>query len=470
MLKEGFMTTNAEAISESHARHLEPVAYQLLTVAVAVVALLVVLAGRPSVPASDIDALLVWTGLVALAGLVPISGRGPWLSLDLPLLLAAGFVFSPVVAAAMALVGCVDIRELRRDISVWRAIYNRSQSALCVAFGTGAFHVIVNDTDSWRLIAVAGLVAFMVDSLANYAFVAIGYSVAEGVSMRDSVARMRFGSLPTFVPLYFAFGFLSVLIAFGYEELGIVGVLAFTAPVLVARQAFLHRHLLEDAEASLRARRRALMKVDQRIADERRDERARIAEALHDDVLQCLYNVTIRAQVIREAYRTGRLLELEEDVPSLIDATQQAVDTLREVILDLRKSAVGHAGLVDTLALLAAHVHNETGAKVVTDLDFSIEMRPDSELLVYQIAREALSNAMKHASATSYRISLKNLEQSVRLRIEDDGRGFDVDAPRSDRHFGLELMRERAAAADGSLSLHSRPGRGTTVTATFMRR
>ena len=73
------------------------------------------------------------------------------------------------------------------------------------------------------------------------------------------------------------------------------------------------------------------------------------AAALHDDVLQCLYNVTIRTQIIKEDLRGGRVLDLDDDVRALLEASEEAVEELRDVIGDLRRSTIGHAGLVDTL-------------------------------------------------------------------------------------------------------------------------
>ena len=101
------------------------------------------------------------------------------------------------------------------------------------------------------------------------------------------------------------------------------------------------------------------------------DERARIAAALHDEVLQDLYNVTIRAQVLRQDLLTGRLLDLEDDLPAVIQASEAAVEDLREVIHGLRSAAVGHAGLIETLGLFARHVEDESRLQVVLSLDSS---------------------------------------------------------------------------------------------------
>jgi two-component system, NarL family, sensor histidine kinase UhpB len=265
---------------------------------------------------------------------------------------------------------------------------------------------------------------------------------------------------------YVCFGFLGVLLAETYVSLGFAGVAGFVAPIILARLCFVHWRRLDEAQESIRAKNDALRSVDERISDERRDERARIAAALHDDVLQCLYNVTIRTQIIKDDLRCGRLLDLDDDVPALLQASEEAVEELREVIGDLRRSTIGHAGLVDTLTLLVEHLRSESGIQFVSELDATVKAEPSTELVVYQVAREALTNVLKHSGARTVWVSLLFVEGLIVLTVEDDGGGFDVrdnDTRNVDRHFGLELMRERATMAGGSLDIQSSPGAGTTV-------
>ncbi|MBI3648361.1 MAG: sensor histidine kinase [Actinobacteria bacterium] len=201
--------------------------------------------------------------------------------------------------------------------------------------------------------------------------------------------------------------------------------------------------------------------MDERIAEERRDERARIAEALHDEVLQTLFNITIRAHVIKEDLRSGRLLDLDDDVPAVLEASERAVEEMRDVIRDLRRSPVGRAGLEDTLILLVKHLHDESGIRFVTTIG-AVRAEASVQLLIYQIAREAMMNAVKHSGASTVWLGLSQGGGRIELCVEDDGGGFDPDIT-DERHFGLVLMRERAAAAMGELSIQSRPGEGTTV-------
>ena len=414
---------------------------------------------------SGVGELLLWSLAVAAASLIQLSSRsGPSLSMDLPILLGAGFVHGPVFAGLLGVLGAFDLRELRREISVSRAVLNRAQIALSAMTAALVFEGLGGELGNWPSAAFVAVVALIADSLANHTIVALATSVLRKEALGRVLSKMYLGSPASFIGLYGCFGFLGLLLAETYVRVGILSVVAFVAPIVLSRHVFLEWRRLNEARRSLRAKSDALQRVDERIAEERRDERARIASSLHDDVLQCLYNVTIRTHVIREDLRLGRLLDLDDDVPALLEASERAVEELRDVIHDLRKSAVGQAGLVETLGLLVSHLRDESGVNIVPDLDSSVRADASTELLVYQIAREGLTNATKHAAPTTIWIKVGGTAESLSLVVVDDGVGFDPEAAADDRHFGLELMRERAAMLGGSLTISSHIGIGTTLT------
>jgi signal transduction histidine kinase len=383
--------------------------------------------------------------------------------MDLPILLGVGLVYGPIFAGLVGLLGAFDLRELRREISLSRAVLNRAQVALSAMLAASVFAALGGELGTWPLAVFAAIGALAADCVANHTIVALATSLLRREPFTDVLGKMYLGAPMSFIAIYACFGFLGLLLAETYIRLGILGVGAFVAPVILARQVFNEWRNLNEARSSLRAKSAALRLVDERIADERRDERVRIAASLHDEVLQCLYNVTIRTHVIKEDLRLGRLLDLDDDVPPLLDASERAVEELRDVIRDLRKSAVGHAGLIETLGLLLSHLRDESGVTIVPDLDESLTSDASTELLIYQIAREALTNAVKHASPTTIWITLRQLGGSVSMAVVDDGIGFDTASFRDDRHFGLELMKERASMLGGELLVSSHRGSGTTV-------
>jgi signal transduction histidine kinase len=411
--------------------------------------------------------LFAWITLVAVAGLVPLgSGKGPSLAMDLPLLLAAAFIFGPFASGLIALLGAVDIRELKRQVSWSRALWNRSQTSLSVMCASATF-ASLGELGDWPLTPLVALLALAADASVNYFIVGFGTSLRNRRPLLESLGAMRIGSPSTFLLSYVCFGFLGILIAEAYSTFGIAGVLASVAPIILGRQAFIHRSRLENVEVSLAESTTALRHVDERIAAERKDERTRIAAALHDEVLQDLYNVTIRAQVLRQDLLSGRLLELEDDLPAVIQASEAAVEDLREVIHGLRSAAVGHAGLVETLTLFARHLETDSGVQIVQSLDSSIRLTPERELIVYQIAREALTNSARHSQAKTIWLSLGSRSGLFEAVIEDDGCGFNLDALSGPLHFGLQLMKERAASIDAELEIRSSLGSGTVVKLMF---
>src|SRR4029453_10354406 len=134
------------------------------------------------------------------------------------------------------------------------------------------------------------------------------------------------------------------------------------------------------------------------------------------------------------------------------------------MVRGLRRSTIGTAGLGEMLGLLVNEVEATTHARVESAIR-PVGGSPLIQLLVYQLAREALSNAARHSDATTIVLVLDEDEDSIRLRVTDDGQGFSMLGVDSSSHFGLQLMRERVELAGGVLLVESNPGEGTTVLA-----
>ena len=419
------------------------------------------LGGEPTVD------LIAWVLLIAAAGLIPVpSGRDVYLGLDLPLVLGAGFVFGPITAGLLALVGVLDIREIRREIPVGRALFNRAQVSLSAMAGSWVFHLAGGDVRALTLVAaiLPGLAAILVDAAINYFMVSLYWRIKSARPLVEVVADMRLGSARSFAAAYLCFGFISVLVAAAYVGWGIAGVLAFTAPVALARQAFHQRHMLERADRRLRDKDEALREVETQIVKERRDERLVLAGELHDEVLPPLFKVHLMGQVLRQDLSTGRLLELDEDLPELLSATEAAQTAIRELVSDLRRSPLGPEGLVETLRLLANQLEGAGSVRIALNLA-PVEASHVTQLLAYQIAREALNNAARHARASRIDVRLWQEANLIRLSVKDDGVGFDQRSVDRESHFGLQLIAERVEAAHGKVVIDSRLGEGTTVSA-----
>lgn len=197
-------------------------------------------------------------------------------------------------------------------------------------------------------------------------------------------------------------------------------------------------------------------------------ERGRWARELHDESLQSLAGL----RVLLSAARRTDPGELDDLLVQGIGQIDAAIAEMRRLIADLRPSTLDQLGLGAALEALGERTVSGAAIKVQIDLDLDFEQeRSDSRLrgevedTVYRLVQEALNNAVHHGEAQRVAVEVSEEAGSLRVRISDDGKGFDPEA-RTDG-FGLIGMRERAELAGGTLELRSAPGAGTTIVATI---
>lgn len=210
-----------------------------------------------------------------------------------------------------------------------------------------------------------------------------------------------------------------------------------------------------------------------RLEDERRrsvqralaaqdDERLRIAREMHDQVGQTLTAVTIQAE--RAAQMDDpvdrRLLE------RIAHTALQSLDDVRRIGRELRPEALDDLGLGNALIALCRRMTAQSGVRVAPALEPGVPSLPsEAELVVYRIAQEAVTNALRHADASRIEVALRSTGEAVELTVRDDGRGMPETTP--DDSTGLSGMRERALLVGGRLGLRSRPNEGTEVRLTL---
>jgi signal transduction histidine kinase len=186
-------------------------------------------------------------------------------------------------------------------------------------------------------------------------------------------------------------------------------------------------------------------------------ERARIAHEMHDGLAQVLGYVNTKAQAIEELLAVGQVERARQQLSELATAARSVYVDVRETILGLSSPIVSERGLVGALeeyvrrfteaSKLASRVEATSPARAV-------RLPPDVQTQVFRIVQEALTNVRKHASAQRARVRLDVKEQALTVRVEDDGKGFDPDAPLADGwpHFGMQTIRERAASIGAIVS------------------
>jgi signal transduction histidine kinase len=195
-------------------------------------------------------------------------------------------------------------------------------------------------------------------------------------------------------------------------------------------------------------------------------ERERIGMDLHDGIIQSIYAVELGLEGAEE--------DVDTDVPAAKAALGNAIDQLNGVIRDVRsyifelRPAKLSYDLSEAMVKIVDEFRASTSAQLVADVAPALPpLRDDQQIALFHIARDALVNAHRHAHASRIEVSLHASVSAVRLRITDDGLGFDPDAERPEQHRGLRNMAARAQAAGGAMTIESAPGSGTTVAVEF---
>ncbi len=195
-------------------------------------------------------------------------------------------------------------------------------------------------------------------------------------------------------------------------------------------------------------------------------ERNRLARELHDSVTQSLYSVTLFAEAGRRTAVANKNLESADYFKQIGETGQQALKEMRLLIHKLRPSVLAKEGLVRALQQRLNSVEGRTGVKSQLIIEGEAKLSPALEDALYHIAQEALNNALRHAMASEVTVQLTFLTgDSVMIRIEDNGRGFDPEMATDSHGMGLTSMHERAENFGGELAIQSMPGQGSVVEA-----
>ena len=196
-------------------------------------------------------------------------------------------------------------------------------------------------------------------------------------------------------------------------------------------------------------------------------ERARWARELHDETLQELGALKVLLDSAQQTDDPGRI---QAAIGQGLGQIELSIRNLQALITELRPAALDQIGLAVALEGLLKRVESSSGIEIDADIRLAFEhgeaisrLHPDVEATLYRVAQESLTNAMKHSSAGRVTLELVERGESVTLRVEDDGTGFDQ--AEISGGFGLVGMQDRASLVGGSMSVESEPGAGTTVRA-----
>ena len=194
-------------------------------------------------------------------------------------------------------------------------------------------------------------------------------------------------------------------------------------------------------------------------------ERTMVSRFLHDNIGQTLTALGLRLDLIRMDLETTSpaICKQVSDVQDIIGEMMEAV---REYSYELNPSTAERAGLRPALDRLMSRIRARYAGTLRANVDPSLKLDPRAANAFYQIAQEAVENAVQHSSCSSIEISVKSTRTGTVLEIRDNGRGFDpADIMAGRRGLGLLSMEHYAAEAGLELSVTSTLNAGTTVRA-----
>ncbi|MET8997261.1 ATP-binding protein [Amycolatopsis sp. NPDC004169] len=194
---------------------------------------------------------------------------------------------------------------------------------------------------------------------------------------------------------------------------------------------------------------------------------ARIADELHDEVLQALAMTSRR---LDSAARGGDAEQLIATSRAAVETLNDQAAVLRSIVGTLHPVSLRHVGLVAGTRELARHVAAANGLVIDVEIvDTAVAaLDPEIETVAYRVVQEALTNVVKHAAATTVQVQMVCDRHQLTITVTDDGRGLLRPRAPANAGYGLESMRWWSSAYGGDLTVSNCAGGGARLRATFL--
>lgn len=370
---------------------------------------------------------------------------------DMTTTLASTLNFDKIVDATLN-IGLLSLRQRpnQRVVSMM-LLFRSSDDALYIVNSRG-----LNRTDDHKIIhGKAGIVAQTLDECIPI----IGKNASEDPELRSLAAFRNIRSVLC-IPLRAHYDNYGVLLygsdqsnAFEEDHIDMLKAMGVQATVAL-QNAVLYTNLMAEKE---------------RIIQMEEDARKALVRDLHDIPTQTISAVAMRIRIImRELERNPEVVPKELQLVE--EMTLRATEEIRHVLFKLRPLALESQGLAAALEQLAEKMEKTYQQKVAVRVGRDVERYLDvtKQGALFYLIEEAVNNARKYAEAELVKVQVGRQKDAIIARISDNGVGFDMQAVENGYDnrgsFGMVNMRERAELMDGTLSLKSIPGRGTTIT------
>ena len=217
-----------------------------------------------------------------------------------------------------------------------------------------------------------------------------------------------------------------------------------------------YRSRQQLAMANQRLRRYSLLVEDQATLQERN----RIARELHDSIGHCLTAQSIQLENVSVWFDKNQE-KARGHLETARGLSREALASVRQSVSRLRQEPLSGVALPEAIANLLEEYEQNTKLPIESNIQLSSEVPKETAIAIYRLIQESLTNIAKHAQAQHVLVRVSEDEESYRLEVEDDGKGFEV--TQNQRGFGMTSMRERAEAVKGSFQIESQLGQGCKI-------
>lgn len=399
--------------------------------------------------------LLLWVAAIAVVDLLPVpTSVNLEFSLSFPLQLAVALIYPPPVAAAVTFLGTSDMREIRRELPLAKALFIRAQMAASVIGESALFHALAQLDSPWYRIGPTVLLATVVGYSINTLLVAWYFHLESREPLLGILREMHIGVFGEFVFSYMGLALFSVLVAISFVEFGPATIAVFIAPLAFARQMFYRTHSLQVATDELAER-----------------ERENEYQALHDSLTD-LPNRTLFLRHLQEAVEASGGKERLAVMIMDLDQFKEINDTLGHHFGDQILQAIGPrlATVLREGDLMARLGGDEFGVVLPSLPDDETAVRIAERLLEeleHPLAVEGLAlDVSASVGIAIYPAHSRDVEALLRradvamYAAKETGNGYEVYDPEMDRHSParLALVSQIRPALDGAeFLLHYQP-------------
>ena len=256
----------------------------------------------------------------------------------------------------------------------------------------------------------------------------------------------------------------------GIATVTAIGLLAFymylrqarTLQQISQREQDVLEHERERLEGLVRERTASLSELASHLQQVREDERGFLARELHDELGALLTSAKLDVARLKSKI-DHQAPDIAERLKHLNETLNSGIALKRRIIEDLRPSSLSNLGLTAALEILTREHAEGTGIEVETNLE-AVELTEATQLTVYRLVQEALTNISKYAKAKKVLVTVHGYPTHVAVQVRDDGAGFDPAGVGPTSH-GLAGMRHRVEAAGGRLTITSSADSGTLISA-----